>query len=58
MVKRENFQQNINDVPDPQFRVRPDPDFFFQIKIRPEPEPDPDPKYFKFYVVVLKKELI
>ena len=29
---------------------------FFQIKIRPEP--DPDPKYFKFYVVSLKKELI
>ena len=49
-----------SDLPDPLFRIRPepDPDFFFQIKIRPEPEPDPDPKYFKFYVVSLKKELI
>ena len=60
-------------LPDPLFRIRPepDPDFFlnqypagtgsgsfFQTKIRPEPEPDPDPKYFKLYVVSLKKELI
>ena len=34
--------KKTSDVPDPQFRVRPDPDqdFFFQIRIRPDPGPD------------------
>ena len=42
----------ISDVPDQQFRVRPnpDPDFFFQIRIWPDLDPDSffklGPRYF------------
>ena len=46
-------------LPDPLLRIlpEPNPDLIFKLRSG-RIQSDPDPKYFKFYVVLLKNELI